>query len=308
MMLRVALRSLMTRPIRAAVLAGGFGFGIGVMAALLGVGQVILEQAHAPALARRRRHGDRRAVRLGVERPLPDLERARRARPGAACQDGVAVAERPAVPDDAGGTDRRRGDRRHSQPREGVRRSRCPASPRGSTRPATSGGCIPIAATCCARWIAFTSCRTCNARATSWAEWLYFNGRTRDGRLRFYLTFLVGPRRPRRERRGRRPAAARSRRAGRRTTRPQTEVDDARCSPAAPDLDIAGNRVRLDGLRYRITLALPGAGGDTHARRRAGTVAAAGDDSRRARLGHRLHRAGVVGNDARRRCESAASR
>src|SRR4029077_2771495 len=51
MMLRVAWRSLMTRPIRAAVLAAGFGFGIAVMVTLLGVGQVILEQAHAPALA-----------------------------------------------------------------------------------------------------------------------------------------------------------------------------------------------------------------------------------------------------------------
>jgi quercetin dioxygenase-like cupin family protein len=40
----------MTRPVRAAVLAAGFGFGIAVMVALLGVGQVILEQAHAPAL------------------------------------------------------------------------------------------------------------------------------------------------------------------------------------------------------------------------------------------------------------------
>src|SRR2546422_3221161 len=50
MMLRVAWRSLFTRPVRAAVLAGGFGFGIAVMAELLGVGEVILEQAHAPAL------------------------------------------------------------------------------------------------------------------------------------------------------------------------------------------------------------------------------------------------------------------
>src|SRR5262245_26661003 len=50
MMLRVAWRSLMTRPIRAAVLAAGFGFGIAVMVELLGVGAVILEQAHAPAL------------------------------------------------------------------------------------------------------------------------------------------------------------------------------------------------------------------------------------------------------------------
>src|SRR5205823_3860916 len=29
--------------------------------------------------------------------------------------------------------------------------------------------------------------------AASWAEWLYFNGRTSDGRVRFYLTFMVGP-------------------------------------------------------------------------------------------------------------------
>src|SRR5262245_36182729 len=50
MMFRVAWRSLTARPVRAAVLAAGFGFGIAVMAELLGVGHVILEQAHAPAL------------------------------------------------------------------------------------------------------------------------------------------------------------------------------------------------------------------------------------------------------------------
>ncbi len=50
MILRVALRSLAIRPWRTAVLAAGFGLGIAVMVALLGVGEVILEQAHAPAL------------------------------------------------------------------------------------------------------------------------------------------------------------------------------------------------------------------------------------------------------------------
>src|SRR5581483_5531108 len=50
-MLRVAWRSLLTRPVRAAVLAAGFGFGIAVMAVLLGVGEVIVEQARAPVLA-----------------------------------------------------------------------------------------------------------------------------------------------------------------------------------------------------------------------------------------------------------------
>src|SRR5262249_58512611 len=32
--------------------------------------------------------------------------------------------------------------------------------------------------------------------AASWAEWLYFNGRTSDGKIRFYLTFLVTPSAP----------------------------------------------------------------------------------------------------------------
>ena len=50
MILRLALRSLSTRPLRTAVLAIGFGLGIGVMVELLGVGEVILEQAHAPVL------------------------------------------------------------------------------------------------------------------------------------------------------------------------------------------------------------------------------------------------------------------
>src|SRR5437867_10270969 len=51
MTIRLAIRSLLTRPVRSAVLCGGFGLGIAVMAALLGVGEVILEQARAPALS-----------------------------------------------------------------------------------------------------------------------------------------------------------------------------------------------------------------------------------------------------------------
>src|SRR4051812_3542905 len=50
MIFRLAIRSLVTRPLRSAVLSIGFGLGIAVMAALLGVGEVILEQAHSPAL------------------------------------------------------------------------------------------------------------------------------------------------------------------------------------------------------------------------------------------------------------------
>src|SRR5204863_9759449 len=50
MMLRFALRSLAIRPIKTIVLAFGFGLGVAVMAILLGIGEVILEQAHSPAL------------------------------------------------------------------------------------------------------------------------------------------------------------------------------------------------------------------------------------------------------------------
>jgi hypothetical protein len=51
MIIRLAVRSLVTRPMRSAVLSIGFGLSIAVMAELLGVGEVILEQAHSPALA-----------------------------------------------------------------------------------------------------------------------------------------------------------------------------------------------------------------------------------------------------------------
>ena len=51
MIIKLALRSLATRPLRSGVLAAGFGLGIAVMASLLGVGEVILEQARSPALA-----------------------------------------------------------------------------------------------------------------------------------------------------------------------------------------------------------------------------------------------------------------
>jgi hypothetical protein len=50
MIVTLALRSLRSRPVRSAVLAGGFGLGVSVMAALLGIGGVILEQARAPQL------------------------------------------------------------------------------------------------------------------------------------------------------------------------------------------------------------------------------------------------------------------
>jgi hypothetical protein len=93
-------------------------------------------------------------------------------------------------------------------------------------------------------------------RARSWAEWLYFNGRTRDGRLRVYLTFLVGPRA---EIPGKRHATVRVQleREGRSSNySAHGEVEEALVLANAPDLEIAGNRVRLEGRTYRMTLAV----------------------------------------------------
>jgi hypothetical protein len=50
MILLIAVRSVLAHPIRSAMLACGFGLGVSVMATLLGVGEVILEQARSPAL------------------------------------------------------------------------------------------------------------------------------------------------------------------------------------------------------------------------------------------------------------------
>ena len=51
MIARLALRTLLMHPIRTAVLAGGFGLGVAVMANLLGVAEVVLEQSQSPALS-----------------------------------------------------------------------------------------------------------------------------------------------------------------------------------------------------------------------------------------------------------------
>ena len=92
------------------------------------------------------------------------------------------------------------------------------------------------------------------ARAASWAEWLYFNGRSPEAR--FYLTFLAGPARPD----GVRVAGVRLQldRGGRMETfSASAELDEAAIA-GAPELTIGGNRIRLHGLRYHLTLDLRG--------------------------------------------------
>jgi hypothetical protein len=96
-------------------------------------------------------------------------------------------------------------------------------------------------------------------RADSWAEWLYFNGRSPTAR--FYLTFLIGPYRAP----GRRIAGIRlqvDRGRGVESFGGTEQIGDS-VAAGAPELAIGGGRVRLEGMRYRITLDLRDARGRT---------------------------------------------
>ena len=262
MMLRIAWRSLFTSPVRAAVLACGFGFGIAVMAELLGVGQVILEQAHAPAL---QGGGDlmmsgafgsvdsARFVTSSILR-TPDLARrvaavspSKKARIFLMLPDGpVAVTARGGIPS----LGRALGD---------AEISRVAA---WADAPGDAGWSRPDDGDVLRAMDRFHPVADAPEWASSWAEWLYFNGRTPDGRLRVYLTFLVGPRA---STSGKRVAGVHLQleRDGRPTTySAEDEIDESALLAGAPDLEIAGNKVRLDGLSYRITLALPDVAGE----------------------------------------------
>jgi hypothetical protein len=229
------------------------------MVALLGVGEVIIEQAHSPAL---RGGGDLvlsaafgpvESARYvlnhvlgapGIRSQQTAASPTRRAtlyliKPGLSlpisARGGIPSLERAVGDSEVAGVDAwtdTPADESWTRPRqEDILRAmdRFHAVPKGSD---------PL-----------------DAFRKSWAEWLYFNGRTADGRLRFYLTFLAGA--PNDE--GQRPAIVRLQleRDGRSTNYAAGAlVDAADLLARAPDLDIAGNRIRLDGASYRITLAL----------------------------------------------------
>ena len=179
---------------RTAVLACGFGFGIAVMAALLGVGDVILEQAHSPAL-----EGGGDVVISGRFGPLENarfliasVPRRRRTSPretvGVApskkaslylLKDGRATAV--AVTGGLPGADRAVGNH-EIEKASGWNDTDADARMVGS-------GPAPVLKA----MDRFHPIPDRPEFAPSWAEWLYFNGRSADGSLRFYLTFMVGP-------------------------------------------------------------------------------------------------------------------
>jgi len=261
MILRLAVRSLAMRPFRTAVLAIGFGLGIAVMAELLGVGEVILEQAHSPALA-----GGGDLVVTGAFGPL----------------DSARFVMSSVL-----GSDRFRTRMRAAAP---SRRSTLYLIGGGASIPVSVRGGIPSREAALGdpeiagqaswtdtaddeRWVNPASGDLLRAMdqfhpvpndgvasgfsPTTWAEWLYFNGRSPEGSLRSYLTFLAGGNS---DRSGRRPMFVRLQlnRSGATTNYSATaEIDAKELVERAPDLDVGGNRVRIDAAgKYRITLAL----------------------------------------------------
>ena len=259
-MITLALRALLAHKLRSAVLAGGFGLGVSVIANLLGIGAVMLEQAGAPALggggdlvvagsvgrvtSARFLLGsvlDRPAFADRVAAAAPSLRRRLYLVRDGGGHDGpatVPVSARGGIPS----RERALGDDETS----GVATWIDEPGDRAWTAP-EAGGVLRA-------MDRFHPIPNVPERAESWAEWLYFNGR--QGDVRFYLTFLVGPE----HEPGRRLAGVRLQLddGGRRSAYgAAAEVDAARVLAEAPDLTIGGSRVRLDGDRYRITLDLP---------------------------------------------------
>jgi hypothetical protein len=254
MTLRMALRSFAAQPVRSAVLACGFGTGIACMAGLLGVGEVILEQSRSPHL---RGGGDlvvygaagrvssARFVSSQLFASPPLTGRAAVASPSLDAtlyllRDGsgpLALDARGGIPD----LERALGDPEIS------------AIAAWTNTPADDAWAEPDPADVLRAMDRFHAIPPVAARADSWAEWLYFNGRTRD--VRFYLSFMVGPRTAE----GRRRAGVRLQleRNGRMASYVDTdEIPEHVLLAEAPDIRIGASRVRLDGLRYRIALGL----------------------------------------------------
>ena len=237
------------------MLACGFGLGIAVMAELLGVGDVILDQARSPAI---QGGGD-----LVVSGLLGAVDHARyvlsivRGTPGTRShvvaaspsrrQSVYLIAPGMVVPI--------------------VARGGVPSLEKAVGDKEVSGAAAWADAPGDARWTHVDTGDVLRSMdrfhpqpdlpefSASWAEWLYFNGRTADGRVRFYLTFLVGPSAGD----GVRSAGVRLQldRGGHlKSYASHAQVDERTVLDGAPDLDIGQNRVRLVGLQYQIDLHL----------------------------------------------------
>ena len=252
---RLAVRSLTAHPVRSAVLAAGFGFGVSVMAILLGIADVVLSEARSSDLVG---GGD---VVIHLEPSVPASMvmsgalqsnqlrgRIRAAGPshGAALfllrdNRAVRVEAHGGIPS----VEQAMGDPETAFNREW--RDTADDAAWTHTTPETVLRQIDR----------FHEVPSAPMWQDSWAEWLYFNGRARDAR--FYLTFMVGPKQPD----GSRSAGVRLQldRGGHIENFSAPGRLSEQDALRAPELTIGANRVRLDGLRYVIDLDLRGDGG-----------------------------------------------
>lgn len=252
---RLALRSLTAHPVRSAVLASGFGAGVAIMAILLGVAEVVLEQAQSPALA----GGGDVVVRLTRQVP------ARLLLSGTLQADALRDRVRVAAPSHATDLFLFAGDRvTRVEARGGI-----PSLERALGDPEVDGAEGWRDAAEDVAWVErspasvlrridrFHAIPDAPDWEDSWAEWLYFNGRSPEAR--FYLTFLVGPRLPG----GGRSAGVRLQleRDGRMESFASSAVLTDAGVENAPDLTIGASTVRLEGMRYVIHLDLQGEDG-----------------------------------------------
>ena len=251
----LAVRSLTAHPVRSAVLAAGFGVGVAVMAILLGVAEIVLEQSRAAALV----GGGDVLIRLGPEVP------GRLVLSGALQSDALRSRVRAAAPSHTAGlTLVHNGRRTPVDARGGI-----PSLERALGDPETASISDWRDSPEDVAWTQDTPEKVLRHIdrfhpvpdapdwSGSWAEWLYFNGRAGD--TRFYLTFLVGPATAD----GRRSAGVHLQldRNGEVETFTESQpITDAEAQ-RAPDLQIGASFVRLEGMQYRVHLDLPGEGG-----------------------------------------------
>jgi hypothetical protein len=268
MMLRFAVRSLAVRPVKTLVLAFGFGLGVAIMAILLGIGEVILEQAHSPAL-----QGGGDVVVVGAFGSVDSARYVLSSVLGAGMTARRVVALSPSkrssiyliAPDKVWAVSARGG---------------VPSMERAVGDPETAHRAEWVDAASDQMWTSpdpddvlremdrFHQQPSVPEFNASWAEWLYFNGRSAEdrsgpgGNVRFYLTFFVGPS----TRPGKRSAAVRLQLEHdgiEANYSSRGEVDEATVLAGAPDIDVGDNHVRLAGHRYRIALALKAEGDRT---------------------------------------------
>ena len=258
---RLAVKSLTAHPVRSAVLAAGFGIGVAVMAILLGVAQIVLEQSRAPALV----GGGDVLIRLSDQVP------GRLVMSGALQSDAFRSRIRVAAPTHTSNLFLlHNGRATRVQARGGI-----PSLERALDDEETSGvvewrdseGDVEWTQNSPDKVLRFVDrfhpIPDAPDWSDSWAEWLYFNGRAnaitgRGPNARFYLTFMVGPAID--DTPGRRRASVRLQldRGGTMEDFTATEAITEAEALQAPDLRIGDSFVRLDGMRYIVHIDLGG--------------------------------------------------